>query len=193
MLVHVESGIAAEYAGAEDCSWITAACAQDPRRVVEHVQALLADRDALAQRAERARVRIEREENLAVATARLITRRSRPRVLPEARLSRALADLGLPTPLERLSGSRAKVLIVPVAEAGGTWRGALRAQVLAHTTDPEATVCLWVDESCAADMDTIASAAEEEIAHAGAGDHDVLVVLAPLAHAPRERFVTSGA
>ncbi len=190
-LAHVESGIAAEYAGADDCDWFTTACAQDPRRLVEHVQALLTDRDPLVRRAERARARIEREECLSVATAHLITRRSRPRILPEPRLSRALSDLGLPTPIERLSGSRAKVVIVPVAQFDGAWREILRTQVLAHTTDPEATVCLWVDESCGADMDRIAAAAEVEIARSGATNHDVLVVLAPLAHAPRERFVTS--
>jgi hypothetical protein len=192
-LAHVESGIAAEYAGEDDCAWITPACARDPLRLVAHVHGMLADGGGLAQRAGHARARIEHEEGFAVAAARLITRRSRPRILPEPRLSRALSELGLPTPIERLSGSRAKVLIVPVAEFGGPWRATLRAQVLAHTTDPEATVCLWVDESCAAEMDRIAAAAEEEIALSGASDHDVLVVLAPLAHAPRERLVTAGA
>jgi hypothetical protein len=52
-------------------------------------------------------------------------------------------------------------------------------------------VCLWVDESCARELDPIAAAAEAEIARAGATGCDVLVVLAPLSHAPRERFVTS--
>jgi hypothetical protein len=190
-LAYVESGIAAEFAGDDDCDWITAACARDPRLLAEHVSALLADRNMLSRRAARARARIERDESLAAASARLIARRSRARVLPEPRLARALSDLGLPTPLERLAGSRAKVLIVPVPEFAGTWREALRQQVADIRPDPEATVCLWVDETCAADMDRIAEAAEAEIARCGATDHDVLVVLAPLSHAPRERLVTS--
>jgi hypothetical protein len=143
-------------------------------------------------RAARPRTRILHDESLLQAARRLVARIRAPRTLPEPRLARALTELGLPAPAERLSGSRPLVRIVPVTDLDGTWRSELRALAAEAC---EATICLWIDEAAALDTEHIASAVEAELAAAGtsAEERDVLVVVAPLHHAPRERFVTSSA
>ncbi|MDZ4774065.1 MAG: hypothetical protein SGI72_13130 [Planctomycetota bacterium] len=95
----------------------------------------------------------------------------------------------MPTPEERLAGSRARVEIIGISSTEGAWDKTLASR-LSRAAD-DATVVLWIDEALGTDTERITARAEAAIARAGraAEDLDVLIVTAPLAHAPRERQV----
>lgn len=192
-LFHVESGSALEYANTEDCIWFDEATARDVARLAGIVRASCADRRQLVERAARARTHVETSDSLQAAARAVVQRATRSRSLPAPRLERLLTELGLPTATERLAGSRAHVLVVPVAEVAGAWPALLRTQLMAHASLADTTICLWVDDALAQHTDAISAVVEREMAQCAAAAVDVLVVVAPLAHAPRERFVTSAA
>ncbi|MBL8859380.1 MAG: hypothetical protein JNL28_12790 [Planctomycetes bacterium] len=188
-LAHVESGTALEFIEAAECHWFDADSLREPARL-EEITARLAAEPAEVARARSARL-IGSESNARAARA-LLERHAAQRTLPTERLALVLADLGLPTPADRLHGSRPSVEILPVHSAAGAWIEIL-AERLARTSS-NTTIVLWLDESAADESARIGDLAQTVIARSGRdeGEIDVLIVVAPLAHAPRDKWIKSG-
>jgi hypothetical protein len=183
------TGTALELADPGDCLWLAKEQAWHDTRALA---ALERDWDELSARAERSRARLGALACERSAAMFVLERAHGTRALPEERLDRVLADLGCPTVAERLAGSRARVEIVAVTSADGGWTTTLTRHLRRAANDT--TVVLWVDSGLESETARITAQAELAIAHSGrpSEDVDVLVVTAPLAHAPRERLVTDG-
>jgi hypothetical protein len=185
-VVCAASGAALELADPLDGLWLEGTEAwREP-----HVQAALErDWDALVARAERVRARLTTLASERAAALALLERGTVARALPEERLTRVLASLGWSTPAERLIGSRPRVEIVPVDALAGAWTGTLLERL--RRAGRDVTVVAWVDEALHAELPRITAEIEGALARSGrsSDELDVLVVTAPLAHAPRERLV----
>ncbi len=180
------SGAALEILDESDGTWFAAGDETLAQRALLDVARNFAVHQGLARRSAARVCSVESERSAASA---ILERGSRSRALSDERLARVLADLGLPTPEERLAGSRARVEIIGISSTEGAWDKTLASR-LSRAAD-DATVVLWIDEALGTDTERITARAEAAIARAGraAEDLDVLIVTAPLAHAPRERQV----
>ncbi len=191
--VCLASGAALEFWAVGDCTWLSADEAASSETISTAIASLVKDWPARVQLARRAGARRASVQGADASVHALLQRHEHPHRLERECLSRVLGDLGLPTPDEHLATARPRVEIVPVESVDGPWAEVLQTRIAKARSD--ATVVVWLDEAMSGRLDRVTARAEEALARSGRdpAEIDVLVVSAPLAHAPREHLVTIAA
>lgn len=186
----IASGAPLEFTRVGDCAWLAPADVLVPERIETALADLVRELGTRREIAARAGARLGATQNVDAAARALRDRNTHPRRLEREPLTRVLADLGLTTPDERLANVRSRVEIVPVEHVDGPWVEALRVRIARARVD--ATLVVWVDEVLAPVLERVTARAEEALVASGRdpADVDVLVVVAPLAHAPSEDLVS---
>jgi len=193
-LSHAEDGVAAEFVDASNTFLLGEQAVSDPKSLAVALSTILTDRSALERGARAGRAAIVADFTLESAATRLIQRESKAWRLPEHRLGRVLADLGLPTPREIVGPAKSRLVLCAVTELDGPWCASLARFLAAHDAQDDVTLVLWVDDSLAPRAAEVAAQAEIEIARGGRGANgpDVTLVVAPVDHAPFELAASGG-
>jgi hypothetical protein len=193
-LSHAEDGVAAEFVDAACTFLLGEQVVADPKSLALGLTTLLADRPALERAARESRAAIAAEFTFERAAARLVQRESKTWRLPETRLARVLADLGLPTPREIVGAAKSRIVLCAVTEFAGPWCAALAGFLTTHDAHDDVTLVLWVDDTLAPRAAEVAARAEAEIARCarGANGPDVTLVVAPVDHVPFELAAPGG-